>query len=149
MKKKFKNFLKQLGDSPKKKRNISANARGICDAPGGQYSGRKAFRISRVGRCRSVCPQGRRAASTTRACPRALCKIATPRTLVRAERFCTTLRNKRCGRRDFGAERRNTERPFRLFRVMRCRERSEREHNRNYFRSVMPKRKRAKRAISA
>jgi len=25
MKKKFKNFLKQLGDSPKKKRNISAN----------------------------------------------------------------------------------------------------------------------------
>jgi len=27
MKKKFKNFLKQLGDSPKKKRNISANVR--------------------------------------------------------------------------------------------------------------------------
>jgi len=25
MKKKFENFLKQLGDSPKKKRNISAN----------------------------------------------------------------------------------------------------------------------------
>jgi len=26
MKKKFQNFLKQLGDSPKKKRNISANS---------------------------------------------------------------------------------------------------------------------------
>jgi hypothetical protein len=26
MKKKFENFLKQMGDSPKKKRNISANA---------------------------------------------------------------------------------------------------------------------------
>jgi len=27
MEKKFENFLKQLGDSPKKKRNISANVR--------------------------------------------------------------------------------------------------------------------------
>jgi hypothetical protein len=32
MKKKFENFLKQLGDSPKKKRNISANAE-LCEVP--------------------------------------------------------------------------------------------------------------------
>jgi hypothetical protein len=30
MKKKFKNFLKKLGDSPKKKRNISANVSGYA-----------------------------------------------------------------------------------------------------------------------
>ena len=36
MKKKFENFLKQLGDSPKKKRNISANGSRVNNVPPGQ-----------------------------------------------------------------------------------------------------------------
>jgi len=35
MKKKFENFLKQLGGSPKKKRNISANGFGISEVAEG------------------------------------------------------------------------------------------------------------------
>ncbi len=56
MKKKFENFLKQLGDSPKKKRNISANGFGISEvAEAFRPEGRKAerqFRVFRVMRSR-------------------------------------------------------------------------------------------------
>jgi hypothetical protein len=49
---KFENFLKQLGDSPKKKRNISANVQ-LCDVPM-ERSGIGIWatsRIARVVRC--------------------------------------------------------------------------------------------------
>src|SRR3989338_5666448 len=68
-----------------------------------------------------------------------------------ASDFAQRLRNRRSCRRDFGAQRRNTERQFRLFRVMRCRELERKrgasdEQNRNLFRSRYAEKERAPRS---
>ncbi|MDO8604131.1 MAG: hypothetical protein Q7K40_01860, partial [bacterium] len=68
-------------------RHISLNARGICDASGGQYSGRRAFRITRVVRCRSVCPRGQASGERNEGLPARVVQNSEHRTLVRASYF--------------------------------------------------------------
>ncbi len=52
MKKKFGNFLKQLDDSPKKKRDISANGRRMIQSSESDRSRMRNFGYATVGRCR-------------------------------------------------------------------------------------------------
>jgi hypothetical protein len=63
MKKKFGNFLKQLGGSPKKKRNISANARGISEVTDRQERSDRAGGRFGYPELDDVCERSERAAA--------------------------------------------------------------------------------------